>query len=192
MTFFTVTNGTEHVYQFLLRGIRASDVRSAELLLQLDEDLQLLCFNKSLVIYLFRESGSKREIASIDISNEESWIQVDLSRVVSFWLSYPEANKGIQFSCSNDHESHVRQILVKDDFQNKRPYLRIYTDPKSHKRTKRSLSSSEESCCRLYPLYVDFPSIKWNFIIHPLGYMANYCHNSCRPIGKVFHSLCTH
>ncbi|XP_076327467.1 growth/differentiation factor 8-like [Tachypleus tridentatus] len=114
------------------------------------------------------------------------WIKLDVRKVVSHWIHHPEDNLGLVVEIE-DYKGNIASIAnpFENDQESHRPFIEIEMKKPQAMRSKRdtdglvcNLDTTEVRCCR-YPLTVDFVEFKWDWIIAPKRYEANYCSGEC-------------
>ncbi|KAK2556664.1 Growth/differentiation factor 8 [Acropora cervicornis] len=123
--------------------------------------------------------------------SRSGWIVVDVKDIVQNWFSkstpvhFNNTHKpiyGLNISC-RDCETKINHLISSRGPL--RPFLVIDLDkPKVLRRRKRQPldcvgTQPEQECCRR-KLYVNFTAQRWDWIIHPSGFSANYCDGRCQ------------
>ncbi|XP_076361430.1 growth/differentiation factor 8-like isoform X2 [Tachypleus tridentatus] len=114
------------------------------------------------------------------------WIKLGVRKVVSHWINHPEENLGLMIQ-TEDYKGNFVPIsyFSEKDEESHRPFIEIEMKKPQVIRSKREsdglecdLETTEVRCCR-YPLTVDFVEFKWDWVIAPKRYEANYCSGEC-------------
>lgn len=155
----------------------------------------------------FQNRNSGVLVASHLVSYKEKvgrWISLDVTAAVKFWIDKPEENFGL--SLTVDGVKAFPTDFRIGAHGKKAPFLVTYT-PNSLKVSKtlkncnnsmvpeddddnvsqnastttrnRVRRSSTLNRCKRRWAYVQFKTLKWNWIIAPSGYTANYCEGVC-------------
>jgi len=146
-------------------------------------------------------------VASHLVSYKEKagrWISLDVTAAVKFWIDKPEENFGLSLTVDG-FKAFPKDFRI-GAHGKKAPFLVTYT-PNSMKLSKtlkncnnsmvpedddvnvsqnvstttrnRVRRSSTLNRCKRRWAYVKFKTLKWNWIIAPSGYTANYCEGVC-------------
>lgn len=109
---------------------------------------------------------------------------MDITTSVKMWTENRRLEHLVRLTC-DDCKSDELPISMHNDFK---PFIVIDTiPPNAVSRKRRSINCSPDSkeCCR-DSLYIDFAAIGWNdWIIHPKGYNAYFCHGACNGVASI-------
>ncbi|XP_022240786.1 growth/differentiation factor 8-like [Limulus polyphemus] len=114
------------------------------------------------------------------------WIKLGVRKVVSHWINHPKDNLGLVIQ-TEDYKGNIVPISYpsESDEESHRPFIEIEMKKPQATRSKRDsdglecdIETTEVRCCR-YPLTVDFVDFKWDWVIAPKRYEANYCSGEC-------------
>ncbi|GAB1608764.1 bone morphogenetic protein 5-like [Argonauta hians] len=118
-----------------------------------------------------------------EASNQGQWIKLKITGVVKYWVKNPEYNYGLKITAV-DLLGDNRIWSPSDPGSEEYPVMDITFSRQKYGRQRRTInnkcSASEPvgRCC-LYPLTVNFTEEKWDWIIHPKTFEANYCSGNC-------------
>lgn len=154
----------------------------------------------------FQNRNSGVHVDSHLVSYKEKvgrWMSFDVTAAVKFWRDKPEENFGL--SLTIEGENAFPNDFRIGAHGKRAPFLVTYTKnplkpPKALKNcsssqvpedeeeyvsqnvsttARRVRRSSPPKRCRRRWVYVQFKKLKWNWIIAPSGYSANYCEGIC-------------
>lgn len=155
----------------------------------------------------FQNRNSGVPVASHLVSLGEKvgrWISFDVTAAVKYWKDKPEANFGLSLTVEGV-KAFPTDFRI-GAHGKRAPFLVTYTkNPMQLSKTLKNCSSSQVtedgeeyvsqnfsaaargrmkrsntvSRCRRRWVYVQFRKLKWNWIIAPSGYSANYCEGIC-------------
>ncbi|XP_067943541.1 bone morphogenetic protein 2-like [Watersipora subatra] len=130
----------------------------------------------------------------IQSDNETDWQRLDITPAAQRWHSTNRKISGVQVHVKkhNGKQSHTNHLRLRreaddSDWEERKPYVVIFSHDKTLSRTKRGSGKRKnrngkpvKTECQRREMTVDFKEVGWeDWILAPRKYDAYYCHGAC-------------
>ncbi|XP_071800213.1 growth/differentiation factor 8-like [Asterias amurensis] len=153
------------------------NIVSAKLWLHLRNSAQEIDQNRTLVVSHISNGRHARHtvLHTSTVEYKADWVTLDLTHAVRRMVVHAKRSYLFEVTCVTCR-STGNPVDMKPG---RRPFLVLGKGVRRQRRPRSVICPPNETQCCKEIFYVSFAELKWDWIIEPKGYSANYCRGSC-------------
>ncbi len=164
-------------FSFEISANLEENIVSAKLWIHLTKSAQETDQNRTLVVSHISTGRHSRHtvLYTTTVVYKADWVTLDLTHAVRRMVVHAKRSYLFEVTCAT-----CRQTGNPVDMKpGRRPFLVLGKGVRRPRRPRSVICPPHETQCCKEIFYVSFAELKWDWIIEPKGYSANYCKGSC-------------
>ena len=153
------------------------NIVSAKLWIHLRNSAQEIDQNRTLVVSHISNGRHARHtvLHTSTVEYKADWVTLDLTHAVRRMVVHAKRSYLFEVTCATCRATG-NPVDMKPG---RRPFLVLGKGVRRQRRPRSVICPPNETQCCKEIFYVSFAELKWDWIIEPKGYSANYCRGSC-------------